>query len=426
MIGRIWPHASSGLPALAASAPFVVQRAAVHHHMERGDLARFLGIKRSNTARANRNTHVNEKMFRRLRGRKTVMIDLPDDEERRRHDNLTPSELRVELLRKGINPYKEVQPRIWQESQTTMQSFYAVIDPFVTPEETLPFLTGSVDGMKLKGEELKQRALHRYHNWRNGTSRIRKKEGFEKFDPKTFGPTADLIYEEAHQALMKRDKPALHKTITEHAFKASGKMWPDVENGSIQWELVERLEPSTVVSVRCGDNPYKSGNDIAQVTVRMHTKQKLAVYDRFGHLLLGSETEPREVVEYVVFENHIAVVDGMWRLHDKVYPRWVQPKQGPLITHALREKYYAALGVGLIMSSAITITKKETAKEKVKKAIDDEEFEEFPVQEWAEKAEDGDDDEVNVWEDNWDDETHESDFSKQLKEELSKSGQIAS
>ncbi|PIO61898.1 hypothetical protein TELCIR_16561, partial [Teladorsagia circumcincta] len=114
------------------------------------------------------------------------------------------------------------------------------------------------------------RALHRYHNWRNGTSRIRKKEGFEKFDAKKFGPTADLIYEEAHQALMKRDKAALHKTITEHAFR---KMWPDVENGSIQWELVERLEPSTVVSVRCGDNPYKSGNDIAQLTVRMHTKQ---------------------------------------------------------------------------------------------------------------------------------------------------------
>lgn len=31
----------------------------------------------------------------------------------------------------------------------------AVIDPFVTPEETLPILSGSVDGMKMKGEELK-------------------------------------------------------------------------------------------------------------------------------------------------------------------------------------------------------------------------------------------------------------------------------
>ncbi|KAK6037002.1 hypothetical protein COOONC_25492 [Cooperia oncophora] len=62
----------------------------------------------------------------------------------------------------------------------------------------------------------------------------------------------------------------------------------------------------------------------------MHTKQRLAVYDRFGHLLLGSETEPRG-------SSGICIVDGMWRLHDKVYPRWVQPKQGPLITHAIAD-----------------------------------------------------------------------------------------
>ncbi|CAJ0937106.1 unnamed protein product, partial [Mesorhabditis belari] len=114
-------------------------------------------------------------------------------------------------------------------------------------------------------------------------------------------------------------------------------MWPDVDEGSIKWELVEVLEPHQVVSVRCSDMPYQSGNDIAQVTVRMHTKQKLALYDRFGKLILGSETQPREVVEYVVFENHIAVVDGTWRLHDKVYPRWIKPKQ-PVVNTALLEE----------------------------------------------------------------------------------------
>ncbi|CAJ0596763.1 unnamed protein product [Cylicocyclus nassatus] len=336
MISRLCPLSRTGLPGLAACTSNLLQQASVHHHLERHDLRLFLGIKRSNKARANRNTHINEKMFRRMRGRKTVVIELPDDEEQRRREKMSPAELRLELLKKGVNPYKEAQPRPWQEAQITMSSFYAVIDPFVTPEkgETLPFLGGGVDGLKLKSEELKQRTLHRWHNWRNGTSRIRKKEGFEKFDPKTFGPTADVIYEEAHKALMKRDKPTLHKCITEHAF---AKMWPDVEHGSIVWELVERLEPSTVVSVRCGDQPYKSGNDIAQLTVRMHTKQKLAVYDRFGHLILGSETEPREVIEYVVFENHIAVVDGMWRLHDKVYPRWIPPKQGTNLTYELSE-----------------------------------------------------------------------------------------
>uniref|UniRef100_A0A8R1HK20 26S proteasome complex subunit dss-1 n=1 Tax=Caenorhabditis japonica TaxID=281687 RepID=A0A8R1HK20_CAEJA len=75
--------------------------------------------------------------------------------------------------------------------------------------------------------------------------------------------------------------------------------------------------------------------------------------------------------------------------------------------------------------SGVTIQKKEPVKAVEKKEIEEEEFEEFPVQEWPERRE-GEDEEVNVWEDNWDDETHESEFSKQLKEELAKSGhQIA-
>ena len=116
------------------------------------------------------------------------------------------------------------------------------------------------------------------------------------------------------------------------------KMWRDVSEGSILWRLVERLEPSKVVAVRCTDHPYKSGNDIAQITVRMHLRQLLAVYDRFGHLILGSEDKPRDTVEYVVFENHIATFDGKWKLHDKVYPRWTDRKDGSIGTRQLDEK----------------------------------------------------------------------------------------
>lgn len=57
--------------------------------------------------------------------------------------------------------------------------------------------------------------------------------------------------------------------------------------------------------------------------------QKLALYDKFGHLILGSEDEARRVLEYVVFENHIASIEGLWRLHDKVYPEWIKPKDLP-------------------------------------------------------------------------------------------------
>lgn len=55
--------------------------------------------------------------------------------------------------------------------------------------------------------------------------------------------------------------------------------------------------------------------------------KKVALYDRFGRLLLGTEHEAKPVLEYVVFENHIASADGVWRLHDKVYPEWIKPKQ---------------------------------------------------------------------------------------------------
>lgn len=50
-------------------------------------------------------------------------------------------------------------------------------------------------------------------------------------------------------------------------------MWPDVTKHSISWELIRFNEPSEVISVRCTDNPSGSGNDIAQVTVRMHSNQ---------------------------------------------------------------------------------------------------------------------------------------------------------
>jgi len=55
-----------------------------------------------------------------------------------------------------------------------------------------------------------------------------------------------------------------------------------------------------------------------------------------------------------------------------------------------------------------------------KKAVDlglleeDDEFEEFPAEKWEAKDEDPAD--VNVWEDNWDDDTVEDDFSVQLSQ----------
>ncbi|CAI5446369.1 unnamed protein product [Caenorhabditis angaria] len=327
MLGRLCHQLNKTLLTPCHAAVCTTQVAGVHHHKEADDMPRFTGMHRSNKAKANRNTHVNEKMFRRMRGRKTILIDLPDDSAKDREDQMTTAELRTELLKRGVNPYKDAQPRVWNEGQITFQSIYGIADPYVPPENP-----ASLTDFNNKFDEVKQRVQHKFYNWRMGTNRIKKKQGFEKFDIKTFTEKAEDIYVQAHKALEQRNKQQMHKYITEYAF---AKMWPDVENGSVRFELIEMVEPSKVVAVRCFDNPPKSGNDIAQITVRMHSKQKLSIYDRFGSLILGSEEEAKDVVEYVVFENHIAVVDGEWRLHGKIYPKWIEPKQGSHLTKVL-------------------------------------------------------------------------------------------
>lgn len=54
---------------------------------------------------------------------------------------------------------------------------------------------------------------------------------------------------------------------------------------------------------------------------------------------------------------------------------------------------------------------------------EDDEFEEFPAEDWTGADEDQGD--VNVWEDNWDDDNVEDDFSQQLRAELEKQSQKA-
>ncbi|XP_034937939.1 26S proteasome complex subunit SEM1 [Chelonus insularis] len=49
---------------------------------------------------------------------------------------------------------------------------------------------------------------------------------------------------------------------------------------------------------------------------------------------------------------------------------------------------------------------------------EDDEFEEFPTEDWTAKDEDNED--ISVWEDNWDDDDVEDDFNQQLRAQLEK------
>lgn len=50
---------------------------------------------------------------------------------------------------------------------------------------------------------------------------------------------------------------------------------------------------------------------------------------------------------------------------------------------------------------------------------EDDEFEEFPAEDWTGTKEE-DEEELSVWEDNWDDDNVEGDFNQQLRAQLEK------
>ncbi|XP_040002166.1 39S ribosomal protein L45, mitochondrial [Xiphias gladius] len=194
-----------------------------------------------------------------------------------------------------------------------------IFDPYIPPEGDARLSTLSKEGLKQRTEQIRQSAASQLA--------IRKiKEHDSLFSTKDFAERAQEIFIEAHNALTQFNKEKLHSLLTERCY-------PEMTRGNryktIRWRFVESLEPPRVVHARCPDMVSK-GNLYGQVTVRMHSKQTLAIYDRFGRLMLGSEEQPKDVLEYLVIERHLVNPYGRWRLHGKIVPSWA-PAKDPII-----------------------------------------------------------------------------------------------
>ncbi|XP_007240208.3 39S ribosomal protein L45, mitochondrial [Astyanax mexicanus] len=194
-----------------------------------------------------------------------------------------------------------------------------IVDPYIPPEGDARLSTLSKEGLKQRTEQLRQSAASQLA--------FRKiKDHDSEFSSKGFAVKAQEIFIEAHAALTEFNKEKLHSLVTERCY-------PEMVRGNryktLRWRFIESLEPPRVVHARCPDMVSK-GNMYGQVTVRMHSRQTLAIYDRFGRLMLGDEEEPRDVLEYLVMERHLINPYGCWRLHGKIVPAWAPPKD-PII-----------------------------------------------------------------------------------------------
>lgn len=251
----------------------------------------------------NFNRHRDQR-YRLERGRKVWKIDLPDFDHMRKEDvSVKPDEVRSKLKEKGIAP-----PSNWDEREVYTPCTLSIIDPYKPHEgEGKYSLLEKVKTPFLSGKDMIKS--------RREVSAIRTFEG-EDFDLKEFAKQSTSIYVKAHEVIAQKDEKKVFDYVTEACFPL---MTAGLNHHTVHWKYLGDVEPPKAIQVRSGDLISK-GNKYAQITVKMYTKQMMAIYDRHGRLVHGSPTDVKEVLEYIVFEKYLADEYGLWRIHGRIKP----------------------------------------------------------------------------------------------------------
>ncbi|CAL1673903.1 unnamed protein product [Lasius platythorax] len=246
--------------------------------------------------------------WKKLRRAKVIKIKLPSfDDDKDDSTKMSKEQMRSRMKEYGFSPQKA-----WQERPTFISSTPTIFESYVAPEGDGKYSAITKEGAKQKITFLEKKS--------KSVMAIRKIKSFDDtFKTSYFIEEATDIYQKAHEALAAKDKGKLIKYVTETAYP---KMIHNMMDKTIHWKFLESLEPARVVHARTTDLITKE-NVFAQLTVRFHTQQILAIYDRFGRLIQGSEILRKDVLEYIVFEKHLANEYGVWRIHGKVIPSWM-------------------------------------------------------------------------------------------------------
>ncbi|CAH1774876.1 unnamed protein product [Owenia fusiformis] len=275
------------------------------------------------TLQSQRNTHKRFRILRRLKIMGPPRKDFPNFEEMREKQKMTPAEQRQDMKKDGRMP-----PRSDRVRPINISCTGVIIDQYVPPE-------GDGKMSSISGEGAKQR-LKEFGKKGQSYMQLRKIKQFdEDFEVKEFAQTAQEMYIEAQNLLqdVEKNEDKLHELCSEKAYPEMTYM---LEEKTFRWRFLESVEPPRVVYVRTQDMMSKE-NQYAQVTVRMHLKQTLAVYDRFGRRMYGSENIARDMVEYIVFEKHLSNLYGIWRVHGKIVPDWMPVSEPVIRTYRKKE-----------------------------------------------------------------------------------------
>jgi len=219
------------------------------------------------------------------------------------------------LKRDGLMP-----PKDFAERPIDISSSSQINEPYVPHEG---------DGSKSFLSSFKEASIEKKDRaamWTKTKRAVRKLSKIEKdsggFSADYFSEEAVDIYAMAHQAMAAGDITRLHELVTSRCYKT---MAHGMQYKTLRWRFHANVEPPRLVHASIfAQGPL--GNEFAQATIRIHSEQTVAIYDRFGRLAYGDPELKRTVLEFVVFEKRVSDTYGTWRMHGKIEPDFCEAK----------------------------------------------------------------------------------------------------
>ncbi|KAI8076839.1 uncharacterized protein BX664DRAFT_287683 [Halteromyces radiatus] len=149
---------------------------------------------------------------------------------------------------------------------------------------------------------------------------IKYKSQYEKWNSGKFLSIAEETYKDMNDSFARGDREILEEVCLDAMYSSLKNQLKHRNNARWEWKYHGEVETPRIVCVRCvgTSGVSKSGFSVGQVTVRMYTKQSMAVYDKKNRLVGGDPNQIHNVLEYVVFQKTISDPEDIWRVYGKI------------------------------------------------------------------------------------------------------------
>ncbi|KAI7883478.1 hypothetical protein K492DRAFT_205438 [Lichtheimia hyalospora FSU 10163] len=168
--------------------------------------------------------------------------------------------------------------------------------------------------------------LTKWRNLKNGVQNmlsvglIKYKSQYEKWNSRKFLEVAEETYKDMNDAFARGDREVLEETCLDSMYSTLKNQIKNRGSARWEWRYHGEVEAPKIVCVRCVGTTglSKHGFAVAQATLRMYTKQSMAVYDKKNRLVGGDPNKVHNILEYVVFQKTISDPEDMWRVYGKI------------------------------------------------------------------------------------------------------------